>query len=425
MSQHTNLIRDTPSLENIRDEYLKYGNVRCLMRYINKETLTDKHCQMHKTRIDGVDEITKLEYNKNLENNIDKLLTRLKNNTYKPLPIKRIFIPKGKGKKTRPLGIPAYEDKLVQGVIADILNVIYEPLFLGCSYGFRPNRNCHKALRNINKIVLNNDVNYIVDADIKSFFDSVNHLKLVSILREIIQDNSFITLIEKFLKCDIMYKFKLIKNDTGTPQGGLISPVLANVYLHYALDCWFKNNIRCKCKMCYLVRYADDFVVFFANETDARSFLVKLVNRFKDFDLELEETKTSILNFNKHNLSNHFNFLGFTISNNIDVDGNYYISLTTIQDRLNAKKVKLKNDIVDLVNDGIPLVDIISKTNKKLVGHYKYYYFNTNQKSVNDFYYYALNILYTVIGTKKRHLLNYTLNKTPLIKPADCIMKSL
>ena len=199
-------VRDGPVILN---KIHKYGKVQNLMSYINLNTLMDKHKQLSRNKATGIDNITKNIYDKNLEQNLDNLLNRMKRLEYYPLPARRTFIPKSNG-KLRALGIPSYEDKLVQGVMADILSVIYEPIFLDCSFGFRPNRNCHEALKTLNNIITNN-TNYVVETDIKSFFDNVNHQYLLTFISRTIKDKRFVTYIERFLKSGVMQNGQKLK----------------------------------------------------------------------------------------------------------------------------------------------------------------------------------------------------------------------
>ena len=232
-----------------------------LIHLVNKETIKEQHRKQPKEKASGIDRITKEEYDKDLDKNIENLIKRMKKFSYKPLPVRRTYIPKLNG-KLRPLGIPSYEDKLVQGVMANILNEIYEGKFLDCSYGFRPNRNCHQAIRAINQHIMINKVNYILDADIKGFFDNVNHEWLMKFQEHDIGDKNFLRYINRFLISGYMENMKYYETDKGTPQGGLISPILANVYLHYVLDLWFEKYVKPRLKgEAYLVRYADGATV--------------------------------------------------------------------------------------------------------------------------------------------------------------------
>ena len=271
--------------------------LQTLIHNVNKETLIKQHEKQQSGKATGIDAVTKEEYGLNLEENIDNLIKRMKSFSYRPQPVKRSYIPKANG-KLRPLGIPAYEDKIVQGVMADVLNEIYENIFLDCSYGFRPNRSCHDVIRYLNQTIMTKKVNYIVEADIKGFFDNVNHEYLMKFLEEVTEDKNFLRYIKRFLKSGYLEDMKYYETDKGTPQGGLISPVLANVYLHNVLDLWVELFIKPRSKgEVYYVRYADDFILMFQYENEARCFLRALEERMNKFGLELEPTKTRIIPF--------------------------------------------------------------------------------------------------------------------------------
>ena len=286
--------------KDIRTLAKKYDKLQTLMCYVNKETLMEQHKKQMKGKASGIDGVTKEQYNENAENNIENLLNRMKKFSYKPQAVKRVYIPKTGSDKLRPLGIPAYEDRLVQGCMAYVLNEIYETKFLECSYGFRPNRNCHQAIREINQTIMTKKVNYILDADIKSFFDNVDHTWLMEFLKHDIEDKNFLRYISRFLKSGVIEDLKYYESDKGTPQGGLISPVLANVYLHYVLDLWFEKGIKPKLKgEAYLVRYCDGFIIMFQYENEAQKVYELLKERLKKFNLELAEDKTRILPFGR------------------------------------------------------------------------------------------------------------------------------
>lgn len=289
--------------------------LQTIMHKVNKETLKEQHKKQQKNKASGIDKITKEEYDKNLSNNLDNLLKRMKSFSYKPQPVRRTFIPKANG-KLRPLGIPSYEDKLVQGAMSEILNEIYENIFLDCSYGFRPKKNCHDVIKYIDNTIMTRKVNFIVEADIKGFFDNVSHEWLMKFLELVIQDKNFLRYIKRFLKSGYMEEMKRYESDMGTPQGGLISPVLANVYLHYALDLWIEKIVKPRCKgEVHYVRYADDFIVMFQYREEAERFLNALSKRLNKFNLELELTKTRIIPFGKYfGTKENFDFLGFTFT---------------------------------------------------------------------------------------------------------------
>lgn len=299
--------------KDIRTLAKKYDKLQTLMCYVNKETLMEQHKKQMKGKASGIDGVTKEQYNENIENNIEDLLVRMKKFSYRPQAVKRVYIPKTGSNKLRPLGIPAYEDRLVQGCMAYVLNEIYETKFLDCSYGFRPERNCHQAIREINQKIMIKKVNYILDADIKGFFDNVDHNWLMEFLRHDIGDKNFLRYISRFLKSGIIENLKYYESDKGTPQGGLISPVLANVYLHYVLDLWFEKGIKPKLKgEAYLIRYCDDFIIMFQYENEAQRLYEALKERLAKFKLELAEDKTRILPFGRFKGNKEsFDFLRF------------------------------------------------------------------------------------------------------------------
>jgi len=288
-----------------------------LVHLINEESLIQAHRQMKAKKVPGIDKVTKDKYEENLKENIKDLVTRMKRNAYRPQPVLRRYIFKIGTNKTRPLGIPAYEDKLVQLTLKEILEAVYEQDFLNCSYGFRPYTGCHKALKALNYIIEKKGINYIVDVDIKGFFEHLDHRRLMEFLSIRIADPKIDRLIIKFLKAGVMEEGRLLPTPEGTPQGGIISPLLANIYLHYVLDQWFKETIRERCKgSAYLIRYADDFICCFQHPEEAHRFYQDLIERLKEFNLELAEGKSKIIPFGKDSLNSlkpmTFDFLGFT-----------------------------------------------------------------------------------------------------------------
>ena len=230
-----------------------------LIHLVNKEMLMECHKLLEKNKATGIDGITKEDYGAKLEENIEDLLARMKTFKYRPQPVKRVYIPKAGSDEKRPLGIPSYQDKLVQMAINKIIMQIYEQDFLDCSFGFRPNIGCHDALKQLDVYLSNRNVNYVVDADIKGFFNNVDHEWMMKFLNHRIADKSLLRYISRFLKAGVMENGSFEKSEAGTPQGGVISPILGNVYLHYALDLWFEKVVKKNCKgEAYIVRYCDD-----------------------------------------------------------------------------------------------------------------------------------------------------------------------
>lgn len=305
------------------------GRVQNLAHYINRDMLLHIHRTMDSNKATGIDGMCKAEYEENLSDNIDKLLERMKNGSYKPKPSRRVYIPKdGKG-KVRPLGISSYEDKLVENAIGQILNQIYEPKFYEFSYGFRPAKSCHMAIHKLIRYIERGKTSYVVETDIRGFFDNVNHEWMMKMLAHDIADRKFLDLIRKFLNAGIMEKGKFYDRESGTPQGNGASPVLANIYLHYVLDNWFDVIVkRYGTGQCEIVRYADDFTCCFQSKRDAEEFLRALRIRFRKYGLELAEEKTRILEFGRFAADNRkkrglgkpetFDFLGFTFYCSMD-----------------------------------------------------------------------------------------------------------
>ena len=369
--------------------------LQTIMHYVNRETLIKQHEKQQLGKASGIDGVTKEEYDKNLEVNIANLLTRMKNFSYKPRPVRKTYIPKANG-KLRGLGIPCYEDKLVQGAMADILNEIYEDIFLDISYGFRPRKNCHQAVSQINWLLMTKKINYILDADIKGFFDNIDHEIMMMFLEQEIEDKNFLRYVRRFLKSGILEDYKYYESDKGTPQGGLISPILANVYLHYVLDNWFyvvKKEFKGEM---YLIRYADDFVVMFQYEEEARKFYKMLIERMSKFKLELAENKTRILPFGRFKgTKEEFNFLGFTFSNGKTSTGKYRPNIKT-----NKKKLKQKFEVAKKwLHDNMhkPILEIGLSIKKKIIGHYAYYGISGNYSSLLKYYKYLKYTWYNTL----------------------------
>jgi RNA-directed DNA polymerase len=272
----------------------------------------------------GVDGQTIRDYNSNLGDNLRSLLERAKSGTYRAPPVRRVYIPKGTGPETRPIGIPTVEDKILQRAVVMVLEAVYEQDFRNCSYGFRPGRSAHQALASLWQQTMGMRGGWVVEVDIRKFFDTLDHAHLRDLLRQRIRDGVLLRLIGKWLKAGVLDAGNLTFPDQGAPQGGVISPLLANVYLHYVLDVWFEQEVLPRLKgRAVLIRYADDFIMGFTCEEDARRVLDVLPKRFGKYGLTIHPDKTRLVPFRPPDRSNRpdsshgsapgtFDFLGFT-----------------------------------------------------------------------------------------------------------------
>jgi len=374
--------------------------LQTIMNMVNAETLKGVHDRQDKNKAYGVDRVTKAEYGENLEANIEDLLARMKRFSYRPQPVRRTYIPKDGSDQLRPLGVPAYEDKLVQGAMADILCAVYEPRFYDFSYGFRQNRGCHQALEVLDK-KLWGWANWVVDADIRNFFGTVDHGWLMKFLEHDIEDKNFLRYVTRFLKAGVMEEGKYYEVDAGVPQGGLISPVCANVYLHYVIDMWFAEVVVGSCKgKAEMVRYADDVVFCFEYERDARGFYEALKKRLKKFNLELSEEKSQIIKFGRNagGDAGKFDFLGFTHISGKSRNGTFCVKRITSQKKLKAKRQAVKKWLKE--NMHTPVEALIKKLNQKLQGHYNYYGIIGNFAAMHGFREYVLDRLKATLNKR-------------------------
>lgn len=359
-----------------------------LVHLINEESLIKAHRQMKAKKAPGIDKITKDKYEENLTENVRGLITRMKRNSYRPQPVLRRYISKMGTTESRPLGIPAHEDKLVQLALKEILEAIYEQDFLNSSYGFRPQRGCHEALKALNYIIEKKGINYIVDVDIKGFFEHLDHRRLMEFLSIRIADPKIKRLVVKFLKAGVMEEDRLLPTPEGTPQGGIISPLLANIYLHYVLDLWFEETVRKRCKgSAYLIRYADDFVCCFQYQEEAYKFYQNLIERLKTFNLEVAEDKSKIIAFGKDSLNRlkptTFDFLGFTHYYGKSKKGKFRVKRKTCRKKFTASLRRCKDWL--RINRNMEIKIIMGKLTTKLLGYYRYYGITDNTKPLVSF----------------------------------------
>ena len=375
-----------------KDRRCRFNN---LAHMLNEENLKACFYKLKKNSASGADEVTFQNYEKNLEANIAGLVRRLKQFSYRPQPVLRVYIPKSNG-KMRPLGIPAIEDKVVQMGITRILQAIYEEDFLDFSYGFRPKRNCHQALNVLDKMIMQKPVNHIIDADIRGFFDNVDHKWLMRCLEERISDRHLLRYIVRFLKAGIIEEGEYLSSDKGTPQGGILSPVLANIYLHYVLDLWMERVIM-RNYTCYvgIVRYADDFIICIQRKVSACELLQELKERLNKFGLELSAEKTQIIEFGRYARENagkkgskpgSFSFIGFTHFCDRSRRGNFKVGRTTNRKKF-ADKIKEMNTYLKAVRNTAKPADWWPVLASKLRGHYQYYGVSGNYRGIQSFYF--------------------------------------
>jgi RNA-directed DNA polymerase len=398
--------------EKARSE--KKYRFRDLYRLINEEAMMEAWKSINKNAATGVDRVSAKEFEKELEKNIKDIVDSLKGKRYRAKMVRRVYIPKGKD-KLRPLGIPATGDKLVQAVVSKILTAIYEQDFFKNSYGYRPHTGAQDAIRDLSHELQFGEYNYVVEADIKGFFDNIQHEWLLKMIEQRVDDKSFMRLIEKWLKAGILEEDgKIIHPATGTPQGGIVSPVLANIYLHYALDLWFEKVVKKKGRgQAYLCRYADDFVCAFQSETEAKRFYNDLEERFAKFGLELSKEKTKILRFTRYEKEYRtaFDFLGFEIRWGRSRNGKRIIKRRTAPKRL-KKSFDNFTEWCKTIGS-LRRKEIFRTLNAKLRGYYNYYGIIGNSLGLEKFFGTATRILFKWIKKKsfKRRLSWEKLNK--------------
>lgn len=416
---------------------LKAGNDKhcqftSLFHLMNEELLLECFTQLKGNAASGIDNITKEKYATNLDKNLEELITRLHKMAYKPQPVLRIYIPKAGSKKQRPLGIPVLEDKLVQAGLVKILQSIYEQDFINDSYGFRPNRNCHDALRALSESVESHPVHYMVEADIKGFFDNVDQEQLITFMQHRIADKRILRYIKRFLKSGIQEDGQHKASERGTPQGGVISPLLANIYLHYTLDLWFEKRIKRNSQgYARLIRYADDYVACFQYAEDAKQFMQEMEIRLNQFHLEVAPEKTKLFEFGKFaqtkarsrgERASTFDFLGLTHYCSRSRDGKRFrMKRKTVSKRFTAKLKGYKDWLK--ANRALPTVDILKITAAKLRGHIAYYGVTDNTKSINSFAYFVTQALFKWLNRRGKRgcytweKFNKLLKLYPLPKP--------
>lgn len=375
-----------------------------LYRLIGEENfLLECWGDIRKNAAYGVDRVSAQEYGENLIENIRNLIERLKRKSYRARLVRRHYIPKPDGRR-RPLGIPVVEDKLLQLAVTRILEAIYEQDFLRCSYGYRPNKSALDAVDKLTVKLQFGRYNFVVEADIKGFFDTIDHQRLMEMLSLRIADQSLLRLIKKWLKAGVLdTDGKVIHPASGTPQGGIISPLLANVYLHYVLDLWFQEvvKVHMKGEAC-LIRYADDFVCAFEYEEDAKAFFKALGLRLEKYGLELAADKTRVMHFSRSNQpgATRFDFLGFEFRWDKDRAGKPHVARRT-------SRKKLRNSIATFTqwckqHRNVRLNLLFPELNRKLRGYFNYYGVRGNADGLNEFHGRAMETLWKWLNRRSQ-----------------------
>src|SRR5271165_2222337 len=385
------------ALERVRQAAGKDKKLRftALLHHIyNLETLRMAYFSLKKEAAPGVDGETWRHYGEELEKNLQDLSARLKRGAYRAKPVRRVYITKTDG-RLRPLGVTALEDKIVQRAAVEVLNAIYETDFLGFSYGFRPGRSQHNALDALYTGLVTTKVNWVLDLDIRSFFDAISHEWLVKFIEHRIADRRAVRLIQKWLNAGVLEDGKRIRMEEGTPQGGSASPLMANIYLHYVFDLWVHAWRRTRAHGdVIVVRYADDIVIGFQIESDAQRFRMELAERLRKFQLEMHPDKTRLLEFGRFAARNRkqrgegkpetFAFLGFThICGKTRSNGYYTVLRQTIRKRMQAKLSEVKDELRRRMHDPIP--EVGQWLRSVVGGHIRYYGMPMNGSALGAF----------------------------------------
>jgi len=378
------------------------------------EHLRGAYFTLKRNAAPGVDGETWRHYGEQLEDNLKALSDRLKRGAYRAKPVKRAYIPKPDGRQ-RPLGVTTLEDKIVQRATVEVLNAIYETDFLGFSYGFRPGRSPHDALNALSAGIMTRKVSWVLDADIRGYFDAISHEWLVKFIEHRIADRRVIRHIKKWLNAGVLEDGSRTYSEEGVPQGGSVSPMLANVYLHYVFDLWVKRwRNRQAAGDVIVVRFCDDVVVGFQYQQDAEGFLEALRNRFRKFNLELHEDKTRLIEFGRFAVQNRkrqgkgkpetFDFLGFTHICGKTRKGKFVVLRYTIAKRMRAKLLELKGELRRRLHWPVPVVGKWLRV--VLLGHYRYFGVPGNIRKIGAFKYH-LSLLWfrTLRRRSQRHRL--------------------
>jgi group II intron reverse transcriptase/maturase len=394
-----------------------------LHKFIDEDLLEECFHLLNRQSASGVDGQSWQDYNENRKEHMTQLLGAFKEGRYRAPHIRRVYIPKGDGKQ-RPLGLPTIEDKILQTAVSKVLSAVYEPIFRTGSYGFRPGRSQHQALEELFKEVSFKGKRYIIDADMQNYFERINHGCLREFLDRKIKDGVIRKMIDKWLKAGILEAGQVSYPKEGTPQGGSVSPLLSNIYLHYVLDEWFEQEIQPRLKgQSFIIRYADDFLLGFTNEEDAKRVMAVLPKRLDKYGLRLHPEKTKLIRLEEQQVKEHrtFDFLGFTHHMGTSVNGNRILKRQTSRKKFQASLHRM-NDWIKENRHG-QLADIVTELNRKLRGHYEYYGLTFNSRQLGRYKDKVQQMLYKWINRRGARRLSWaTFNLhikvwTPLLGP--------
>jgi len=372
-----------------------------LAHHVDAEFMRDAYRRTRKDGAPGVDGQTAEAFAEQLEENLQRLVDQLKSGNYRAPPVRRVHIPKGDGSKTRPIGIPTFEDKVLQRAVCMLLEAVFEQDFLDCSWGFRPGRSPHQALEALWTTINDFNGGWVLEADIRGFFDTVVHKHLRAFLDQRVRDGVVCRSVDKWLAAGVLEAEKVTRSETGTPQGGVISPLLANVYLHEVLDVWFEDVVKPRLEgRAELIRYADDFVMVFSSDSDVRRVWDVLPKRFGKFGLSLHPEKTQVIKFDRPPRRGElppagegrrsFDFLGFTHHWGKGRWGGWVLKRRTMQQRL-TRALKAFSEWCR-TNRHMPITEQVRVVGQKLRGHYGYYGVTGNRKSLSRFLHWAERI---------------------------------
>ena len=398
VSRTQSRISMSSALERIRQAARRDKRQRftALLHHVySVDSLRAAYFELKRDAAAGIDGATWRQYGEGLESHLSDLSDRIRRGAYRAQPVRRAYISKaGEPEKRRPLGVLVLEDKIVQRATAEVLSSLYEQDFVGFSYGFRPGRSPHQALDALSVGIMRRKVNWVLDADIRSFFDTLNHEWLVKFIEHRVADRRIVGLIQKWLNAGVLEQGQHIETEMGTIQGGSISPLLANLYLHYVFDLWVKQWRKTKARGdVIVVRLADDFVVGFEHREDGERFLSELAERLKRFGLELHAQKTRLIEFGRHAEENRrnrgdgkpqtFNFLGFTHSCAKTRQGKFVVLRQTMRKRWQAKLKAVKVELRRRMHTPVP--EMGRYVRSVILGHMRYYAVPMNAVSVSDF----------------------------------------